>query len=284
MIYIRVEGGLGNQIFYMALSMVLESYGHEVYFDISYYSKIKNLLKVILLKASFNTLKNKIFLRKFMLKDVFNLQLKTINNPNTNGLIYINEYEVLDGKIHLSKLSKTVNYYLIGTWANVADLNMEEFRHFFNFSKLGKKNIDTLSLITNTESVGIHVRRTDFLVNPENVLNMDYYFNSLNYLQNLLKKKKLKFFVFSDDSSFVKKNLILKDVTYVDWNTMSPDLDFHLLSKCKHNIIANSTFSWWAANINPNKNKIVLAPSRWSKVKLFKDSTLFMSDWILIDD
>lgn len=284
MIYIRVEGGLGNQLFYMALSLVLKSYGHVVYFDITYYSKIKNFLKVLLLKASFNKLKNKVFLRKFILKVFFNQELKTFNNPNTHGFIYIYEYEVLSGEINLSKLSKTLDYYLIGSWFNVTDLNLEEFRSLIHLDKLGKKNIDTLDVINNTESVGIHIRRTDFLVNPQNVIKMDYYLSSIDYLQNLLKNKKLKFFIFSDDSVFAKENLVLTDATYVDWNTLSPHLDFHLLSRCKHNIIANSTFSWWAAYINPNQNKFVFAPSRWSKDTLFKDSPLFISEWLLIDD
>ena len=72
------------------------------------------------------------------------------------------------------------------------------------------------------------------------------------------------FYIFSNDSLWVKENLKLDNMTIVDWNSGKDSYkDMLLMSKCKHNIIANSSFSWWGAWLNNNSNKIVISPDKW---------------------
>ncbi|KAA6316252.1 O-antigen biosynthesis glycosyltransferase WbnK [termite gut metagenome] len=91
------------------------------------------------------------------------------------------------------------------------------------------------------------------------------------------------FFIFSDDINWVKKDFPLHDATYIDWNLNQDSWqDMFLMSRCCHNIIANSSFSWWAAWLNSNKNKIIIAPERWFRDMETPNIHPEKSEWILI--
>ena len=115
----------------------------------------------------------------------------------------------------------------------------------------------------------VHVRRGDYVVNPianqhHGVCGIDYYHRSIEYLRERVADP--RFFVFSDDLPWVKRQLgdVLGPATYVDGNT-GPDSwqDMYLMQRCRHAIVANSSFSWWGAWLNPEPNRIVVAPRRW---------------------
>lgn len=117
-------------------------------------------------------------------------------------------------------------------------------------------------------SLSVHIRRGDYVTNTKankwhGLLSKDYYYNALDCIKKKTGVKKLHIFVFSDDSLWVKKNLSLGgDVTYIS-DDFNPVQSIILMSKCRNNIIANSSFSWWGAWLNPNQEKIVVAPARW---------------------
>lgn len=120
----------------------------------------------------------------------------------------------------------------------------------------------------------IHVRRGDFLLNNEyNVLNMQYYLNAID----IIKSK--KYIVFSDDITWCKDNFKIDNIEFSE-NKSDID-DFALMCSCEHNIIANSSYSWWAAYLNKNIQKIVIAPKQWYSVDNHKAYTgdLILEQW-----
>ncbi|MGI4729907.1 MAG: alpha-1,2-fucosyltransferase [Janthinobacterium lividum] len=122
------------------------------------------------------------------------------------------------------------------------------------------------SITNNDNSVAIHVRRGDYVTDPGanylmGVLPVKYYNEAINYLKQKISNP--TFYFFSDDLVWVKEHIKTGSTNfYVDGNMDYVDLD--LMRHCKHQVIANSTFSWWGAFLNRNPDKIVIAPKHWS--------------------
>ena len=110
-----------------------------------------------------------------------------------------------------------------------------------------------------------------------NICTIDYYKKAIDFLQN--KEKDLYFYIFSDDMDWVKNNISISNALYIDWNKSENSWqDMYLMSQCKHNIIANSTFSWWGAWLNQNPNKLIIAPKKF--LNTIETPDLIPSDWI----
>lgn len=128
---------------------------------------------------------------------------------------------------------------------------------------------DWLREIRSTESVSLHIRRGDYVSNPSNTTyyascSESYYRRAVDEL--LKQHRNIGLFVFSDDLDWCRKNLAFNDlpVYFVDANTQAANhWDMFLMSQCRHNIMANSSFSWWAAWLNGNASKTVIAPAKW---------------------
>lgn len=108
--------------------------------------------------------------------------------------------------------------------------------------------------------VSIHVRRTDYISNPvQYPLSMDYYEQAMKHFPGE------RFLVFSDDIAWCQSKFIGPQF---DFSVGKDEIgDMNAMAGCKHNIIANSTFSTWAAMLNPNQEKIVIAPARWERTE-----------------
>lgn len=137
-----------------------------------------------------------------------------------------------------------------------------------------------IDIIKSCNAVSLHIRRGDYISNAttntiHGTCNLDYYKRAVEYI----KKNSVSpiFFIFSDDIDWVKDNLHLNEKHYyIDWNNADTNYeDMRLMSLCKHNVIANSSFSWWGAWLNNNPKKIVIAPQKW-----FNDSKLNTFDVI----
>lgn len=146
-----------------------------------------------------------------------------------------------------------------------------------------EKNKHIVSLIQQSESVCVGVRRGDFL-SPQNrksfaVCTLEYYLQGRREIEKRIKNAKI--IVVSDDIEWCRKSL------WNDENTVYVPQDipvyetFRLISLCKHFIISNSTFLWWGQYVSRSEKKIVIAPSRWNNDDF--DSPLLKNDWILIE-
>jgi len=148
------------------------------------------------------------------------------------------------------------------------------------------KNLDLLQQISRSGNpVSLHVRRGDFTLPSEGrvVLPMEYYSHAISIMRERFVDP--VFFVFSDDVPFVKKNLPRDaKMVFVEHNDdFTAHEDLRLMSSCHHHIIANSTFSWWGAWLNPRLSKNVIAPRRWFLNVDSRHQNLIPPDWILLD-
>jgi hypothetical protein len=124
------------------------------------------------------------------------------------------------------------------------------------------------------------VRRGDYITNKEAAkllgsLNTEYYNLAVSFIHENIKKP--HFFIFSDDPEWVRLNMLIDRSLVVD--TKSELLDLFLMSHCHHNIIANSSFSWWGAWLNQNTNKIVIAPKNWFRDPKINTDDLIPKEW-----
>lgn len=137
-----------------------------------------------------------------------------------------------------------------------------------------------------TNSVSVHVRRSDYITNhrarnAQGICSLEYYANAVRKIQESITNP--VWFIFSDDIQWVKEELSLPGETiYVSGAGISDQEELLLMSTCKHNIIANSSFSWWGAWLNQNPNKMVIAPTPWFDIRKNEHKDLIPEKWILL--
>lgn len=147
-----------------------------------------------------------------------------------------------------------------------------EIRKTFTFKReLKGQNLTLSEKIKNSNSVSIHIRRGDYISNKGAASNFvtcnaEYYHRAIGHIVNVCPDA--VFFVFSEEFEWIRENIDFRGypVHLIDWNKgQASYFDLQLMSLCKHNIIANSSFSWWGAWLNSNDAKIVIAPDKWFK-------------------
>jgi len=160
-------------------------------------------------------------------------------------------------------------------------------RDEFKFTKqLDLENLKWKNEILNSNSVSIHIRRSDYISLKQNAnkfaqIPLSYYQNAITYISQ--NSPSSVFFVFSDDIKWVKENLISDAPLHFIENNNTPQtshFDMQLMSLCKHNIICNSTFSWWSAWLNNNPQKMVIAPQNWFADISINSQDIIPDEWI----
>ncbi len=148
-------------------------------------------------------------------------------------------------------------------------------------------NQEIIKEITGLNSVSLHIRRGDYVLNTKvkqihGICSLAYYTRAITLIAE--RYPDIHLFVFSDDIGWAKKNLRPHHpLTFVDINDDFTNYeDLRLMSLCKHNIIANSSFSWWGAWLNSNSDKLVIAPKQWFAYNGFNTSDLIPEAWIKI--
>jgi hypothetical protein len=177
------------------------------------------------------------------------------------------------------------NSYLVGYWQDevyfsaIRDNLLKEFEPI-KISASCKKYLKHLE--QTPETIAVHVRRGDYVTNihankHHGLASKEYYQTAIKNFESQLDNP--EFFVFSDDIEWCKKNINAVRINFIE-DTLGYE-DMHLMSHCKHNIIANSSFSWWGAWLNNNSDKIVIAPKVWFQNKDTNQATSIVpGSWI----
>ncbi|OWK71757.1 alpha-1,2-fucosyltransferase [Pedobacter sp. AJM] len=263
MIIVKLQGGLGNQMFQYAAARTLSNSG-KVYLDFSFLNK--------------NNITTDSFTARQFELDIFKRTKTHISNPYFIRLIRSNRkifkmlspryQEVKDENIFDFLNNNSSNLYLDGYFQNplifqdIRNILMDEFT-FPELSKLSKEI--ELNILSTTNPVAIHIRRGDY-TKPEiqsyhGILPLNYYKQGIERIKS--KVENPIFYIFSDDPEWCEHNLSFIDNKHIIAGTKQAWEDMFLISKCKHQIIANSSFSWWGAWLNANPEKIIVAPKKW---------------------
>jgi hypothetical protein len=252
---IKLYGGLGNQMFQYAFGKAQKQNGIDVKFNIT---RLRDT----------HPYENK---RHFVL-DKFCTDIELCNYPHQ---------KVIRERDFSFDLLKRDNCNFLGYWQhpmiyqNIMPILKRDFcvkDEFYTdeYSEFKKK-------ILSKECVSVHVRRGDYLTNEAfNVLPFSYYLEALKCIYGDI-------YIFSDDIKWCRQNFkqefFDREITFIH---LKEYLDFELIRLCTHHVIANSTFSWWAAYLNNNTDRIVVCPKQWRVRE--KDQKKFMSEFLLPDN
>ena len=181
-------------------------------------------------------------------------------------------------------------HYLKGYWQSEKYFPSitEQLRHEFQpITEPTEKNAEVIHNIDQQQAISVHVRRGDYVQNAQTnayhgTTSLDYYKKAAEHIMASVRQP--VFYVFSDDSEWVKANLTFNAQTeYMTHNGPEKSHeDMRLMSRCKHHIIANSTFSWWGAWLGTNPGKIIIAPKQWFNQAGLDDRDLVPASWYRI--
>ena len=289
---VSLYGGLGNQMFQYATNVALNEKGVKSQISILDFLVNRHHNGLDLCRAfdlelplhlnlyNFTIQNARVLLENRIVSSFANRFLKMYLKKRT---VYREKKEFVFDKNIFNQKDK----FLIGTWQDTKYFQEIEsiIRTKFQFKKPKDKiNKRLIREIKNRNAVSIHVRRGDYTndqwAKTHFVIKDEKYFlDAVNYIKS--KVDSPHFYIFSDDIKWVKENIKIMNVTFVDHNSGRRSCnDMFLMSLCRHNIISNSTFSWWAAWLNKNENKTVIMPDKWLIGK--ETPGIFPNNWVKI--
>jgi hypothetical protein len=286
MIITKLKGGLGNQMFQYAagrsLSILRKT---ELKLDLSFYKNLDPAYRRYQMSA-FNTIEN--IASK---AEVEKMQKNSLWRSLERSLPYSMRSTIVNNDLFFDPNFFRIrdNTYIEGNWqnekyfCNISDNIKSEF----SLRKAVTENFESISeRISKSHSISLHIRRGDYLSpkfsNIYPVLSSEYYAKAAAHFDSLLSDP--IFFVFSDDLDWAKKNLnIPYPSVFVDLSGENKDAEeMVLMSRCRHNIIANSSFSWWGAWLNRNPDKIVISPKKWFNILKAYEESIIPKEWLTI--
>jgi hypothetical protein len=291
MLIVKLQGGLGNQMFQYAFASILAKKNNTIV------SIDKSFLELEEKKIGFTP-------RKFELA-IFNNYYAMASASDVNFFHHLSKRNGIKRKLglHYPKIYRETSFEfqenkLLIKQPVYLDGYFQSYKYFvgyedfiktifaFPFDKLDQINKELLITIKSTNAISIHIRRGDYVSDKitaeyHGICSIEYYLEAISLLASINKDFTIVFF--SDDSAWVKEQF--EDLSYskifVDHNKDDNSWkDMLLMSSCAHNIIANSSFSWWAAWLNENPEKTVIAPKEWFKTKDLDTITLLPEEWI----
>jgi hypothetical protein len=293
MIVVKLKGGLGNQLFqYAAGKSLATKLNADLYLDLTdlripsngEWTQREFELDVFSITAK---IADEELLNPFIAASKRNRIVRLFNSLRTCN-VYADNLKGFSNKFFEQKNNTLLNGY----WQSEKYFRAieKELRTDLQLKNpLDEKNLEFLTQLTERSdevNVSIHVRRGDFITNVganayHGSCGTDYYKNAIDVLKSKVDAP-IKFVCFSDDMDWVKGNLELgSNVAYVDWNFGKNSFkDMYLMCQCNHHIIANSSFSWWGAWLNPSKEKIVVAPKKWFADDSINYQDIIPTQWI----
>jgi hypothetical protein len=293
MIIIHVMGGLGNQLYQYALYEKLKSIGKEVKLDLYAYKtatgdeREQRSLELDLLDG--------------LEYDVCTPGERTLFLDNSMKLISRVRRKLFGRKSrqvdekgeYMPEIFDMDNVYLYGFWGceryyeDIIPLLQEKIK--FPISG-NPRNLETMEKMEKENSVSIHLRRQDYLTVADGKRYMgictdEYYKAAMEYIKQRIDNP--VFYIFSDDTKYAKANFKGENMYVADWNIDTDSLyDMELMSHCKHNICANSTFSIWGARLNKNPDKLMIRPLKHDNYEQPDTETAHINwkNWIIIDE
>lgn len=291
MIIIKMNGGLGNQLQQYALYEKFRFLEKSVKLDVSWFYKDmgkasrrdleldyfpKVTYEVCTEEEKQSVIGNRNILKKLSEKIRFTQSPLYVENQMYDESIFQMDQKVLEG------------YWACEAY--YADI-IEILQKKLEFPKTtNPKNIKMQEKMEHTNSVSIHLRRGDYLTEENQqmfggISTEEYYEKAISYLKEQVQDA--HFFVFSDDPAYAREKYAGKEFTIVDINHGKDSFfDMYLMSCCKHNICANSTFSFWGARLNKKEGKIMVRPLKQKNCDWYVPEKMkqLWKGWILIDE
>lgn len=288
-ITIVYQGGLGNQMFQYVLRCNYENSNNKIYDDLSHYRRNIDAMPFRLTDVFQNIELNpfeenpiRLYIKKNRKKNILYRILFKFFLKHKKLCVEPEEFR------YSSECTKMSKAHMVGFW--------QSYKYVENVSKIIKdrfvfKKIEDCVInayeekMRNENSVSIHIRAGDYLSDQYikqygNICTVDYYKNAIKHMKSNMEHP--RFYVFSNDIEWCKQNIIIENVVWMEDLPEHDDwVEMYLMTCCKHNIIANSTFSWWAAWLNANSEKIVIAPKRW--MNTITEYDLCPKEWIRIE-
>lgn len=266
MVIIQLAGGLGNQLQQYALYRKFVTMGVEARLDTSWFTETEQ-------RGTSRELELNYFDRLIYETCSDDERKQLIGSAGIGGrlrrkLLPFTVHHFQETKMYHPELLKFENMYVSGYFAcekYYADI-LYDLREKLQFppstNPLNRKFMEEMQ---GCESVSVHIRRGDYL-NPENaqmfgkICTGAYYKKAIEYMENICCNP--HFYIFSDDMAYAKEHFSSEKYTIVDINHGQDSFyDIQLMSSCKHNVCANSTFSFWGARLNPNETKVMIRPT-----------------------
>lgn len=297
MIIIRIHGGLGNQMFEYAFYKYMESkYPGLVKADLTWFDRnykehqgyeLKNVFGIELEAASYEEIArvHEYYPKYYTFAGLRYLSRKLAkyknkkNKPTGEHIFDFGDMKYLkDEKYDNLDISK--DWYLEGVYCSDSYLECLSVKpsELFDFKYADSEIEEMIKTMENEESVAIHIRRGDYVGNVFDIVDMNYYKNAVEIIKSKINNP--VFYIFSDDMDYVKENFSFLDSYNPVHNAGKASFtDMMLISKCKHMIIANSSFSYWGAAIGEKEDSVIIAPKRY---KEDEDVALARKHWTLI--
>jgi hypothetical protein len=271
----RLNGGLGNQLFQYATARALTKPGGVLFFDTDSY-------KDDYLNRDFGLIHFKVkgrIVSNVLLKKIFTPRTKLNKIFSVFGLFKLIQEEGF--RFHQDLKNQMRMFTLIrGYWQTE-----KYFKHIRPelLKEIVPKHLpEKPSFLRNPGTVAVHVRRTDYLDDQRyGFLGENYYREAMQQMRSGLRNP--LFIFFSDDLSWCKEHFNEADCLFADDKDWNDDhLQLYLISQCRHQVIANSSFSWWGAWLNQNDKKMVIRPGRPFRDESFLYESHYPAEWIAL--